>query len=154
MVVTLMSITGYEITVDHVEGLIDKYKGTAYSLRKKFVQMERDFKFVWPPYDIGTFNYNTAEIASDPVSSELVAKLKMSVTNLHNTEDAILTSDEIDVIHILENMGTYTSDSEKSSSGSIDFSSEIYRHDSKKRYFDKIVYEFGGERSAFSPYKK
>ena len=49
MVITLMSITGCEITMDLVEGLIQKSKCRTSSINTKFFRMELDLNFVWPP---------------------------------------------------------------------------------------------------------
>ena len=174
--VALMSITGHEITMDHVKGLIDKYKGTSYSLNRKFFQMECHFKFAWPPRDVGTFDCNTAGIVSDPVSRELFAKLKMSVANVNNTAGDVLSPDETEVLDILLDMDGYASDksgisasetevidilldmdgyaSDKSGISAsetevLDILLNMDFHASKKR-----IIQFGGEGSVFKPYKK
>ena len=150
--VALMSITGHEITMDHVNGLIDKCKGSASSLNMKFFKMQYHFKFAWPPCDIGRFDCDTAGIVSDPVSRELFAKLKMSVENLNDTMGDVLSTDEAEVIDILLDMDGYASEKSGMSSSEnevLDILLNMDVHDSKKR-----IIQFGGEGSAFKPYKK
>jgi hypothetical protein len=174
MAVTLMSITRHEITLDHVEGLIEKSKNFACSINKKFFDMELHFNFVWPPCDIGTFNRDTAGIVSDPVSPDVIEKLKISVSQPAEAEDHFLSPDETEVLDVLISMDVYSGDLSPDETEVLDVlsSMDVYSgdlspdetevldilvsmdvHDSKKRMIEEPI-TFGGEGSAFKPYKK
>jgi hypothetical protein len=160
MAVTLMSITGCEITMDHVKGLVENFKRRTPSINMKFFKMELDLNFVWPPCDIGTFNYDIARIVSDHVSPEVIEKLKMSVSHAAEGEGEFLSPDETEVLDVLMSMDVYSSDAlSLDETDVLDILMSMDVHESKKRMIEDNVFVFppiifGGEGYAFKSYKK
>lgn len=161
IIVTLMSVTGLEITFKHIEGVFDKFKNETRFVSHVLHGLQSEIGFVWPPESIGTFDCDDVVETSVPVHRDVLHQLKLFVAESAATERASvapapvvpvgteLSPDEEDVIGVLMSMNSVGSNSKKRA---LPVSDDVV--DEVRVPIVSPVHEIGRGESAFRPYKK